>query len=114
MDLVLDEGKGLSTARQQYDTTWTINEVRRHVDEWRSLPNPNDWRVTPETARLLQHWRHHKFNNMRLFFCQVEAAETVIRLIEVAPSYGRASGSGQRSAIWWRSCRGSKPETASL
>ena len=26
---------------------------------WRSLPNPNQWQVTPETARLLQHWRHH-------------------------------------------------------
>ena len=49
-DLVLDEGKGLSTAQQQYATTSTINELRRHVDEWRSLPNPNDWRVTPETA----------------------------------------------------------------
>ncbi|MFA6412255.1 MAG: DEAD/DEAH box helicase family protein [Syntrophales bacterium] len=89
-DLVFDEGKGLSTAQQQYDTTSTINELRRHVDEWRSLPNPNDWRVTPETARLLQHWRHHKFNNIRPFFCQVEAAETVIWLTEVAPAIGKA------------------------
>jgi type III restriction enzyme len=89
-DLVFDEGKGLSTAQQQYDTTSTINELRRHVDEWRCLPNPNDWRVTPETARLLQHWRHHKFNNMRPFFCQVEAAETVIWLMEVAPAIGKA------------------------
>ncbi len=88
-DLVFDEGKGLSTAQQQYDTTSTINELRRHVDAWRSLPNPNDWRVTPETARLLQHWRHHKFNNTRPFFCQVEAAETAIWLTEVAPSMGK-------------------------
>ncbi|MCX5820253.1 MAG: DEAD/DEAH box helicase family protein [Deltaproteobacteria bacterium] len=88
-DIVFDEGKGLSTARQQYDTTSTINELRRHVDEWRGLPNPNDWRVTPETARLLQHWRHHKFNNVRPFFCQVEAAETVIWLTEVAPVIGK-------------------------
>ncbi len=85
-DIVFDEGKGLSTAQQQYDTTSTINELRRHVDKWRGLPNPNDWGVTPETARLLQHWRHHKFNNMRPFFCQVEAAETVIWLTEVAPA----------------------------
>jgi len=89
-DLVFDEGKGLSTAQQQYDTTSTINELRRHVDAWRSLPNPNGWRVTPETTRLLQHWRHHKFNNIRPFFCQVEAAETVIWLTEVAPAIGRA------------------------
>jgi len=89
-DIVFDEGKGLSTARQQYDTTSTINDLRRHVDQWRGLPNPNDWRVTPETARLLQHWRHHKFNNMRPFFCQVEAAETIIWLTEVAPAIGKA------------------------
>jgi type III restriction enzyme len=40
---VFDEGKGLSTKDQQYDPTSIINEVRGHVDAWRSLPNPNDW-----------------------------------------------------------------------
>jgi type III restriction enzyme len=82
---VFDEGKGLSTEKQQYETTSRINEVRHAVDSWRSLPNPNQWQVTPETARLLQHWRHHKFSDIRPFFCQVEAAETAIWLIEVAP-----------------------------
>jgi type III restriction enzyme len=65
-----------------------INQLRRHVDQWRSLPNPNQWQVTPETARLLQHWRHHPFSSIRPFFCQVEAAETAIWLIEVAPQSG--------------------------
>jgi type III restriction enzyme len=82
---VFDEGKGLSTKDQQYDPTSIINEVRGHVDAWRSLPNPNQWQVTPETARLLQHWRHHEFSGVRPFFCQVEAAETAIWLTEVAP-----------------------------
>ena len=50
---VFDEGKGLSTQEQQYDVTAMVNEIRRHVDQWRKLRNPNDWRVTPETARLL-------------------------------------------------------------
>jgi len=81
----LDEGKGLSTSEQQYETTSLINEIRYHVDQWRKLPNQNDWGVTPETARLLQHWRHHKFSNVRPFFCQVEAIETAIWLTEVAP-----------------------------
>jgi type III restriction enzyme len=61
-DLIFDEGKGLSTQEQQYDPTPVINELRRHIDQWRSLPNPKDWQVTPETARLLQHWRHHRVN----------------------------------------------------
>ena len=45
--------------------------------------------MTPETARLLQHWRHHRFSGVRPFFCQVEATETVIWLTEVAPQVGR-------------------------
>jgi hypothetical protein len=49
--------------------TSIINEVRGHVDAWRSLPKPNQWQVTPETARLLQHWRQDKFSSVRPFFC---------------------------------------------
>ena len=87
-DFVFDEGKGLSTKEQQYDpVSMIINEVRSHVDAWRSLPNPNQWLVTPETARLLQHWRHHQFSSFHPFFCQVEAAETAIWLTEVAPQF---------------------------
>ena len=88
--IVFDEGKGLSTAQQQYDHTAIINAVRDHVDQWRRIPNPNDWRVTPETARLLQHWRHHSFSGVRPFFCQIEAIETAIWLTEVAPQIGKA------------------------
>ena len=82
---VFDEGKALSTKEQQYDPTSNINEVRQNVDVWRALPNPSQWQVSPETARLLQHWRHHKFGGIRPFFCQVEAVETAIWLTEVAP-----------------------------
>ena len=82
---VFEDAAGLSTKEQQYDPTSIINEVRGHVDSWRSLPNSNQWQVTPETACLLQHWRHHKFNGVRPFFCQVEAVETAIWLTEVAP-----------------------------
>jgi len=86
--IVFDEGLGLSTASQQYDHTAIINSVRNQVDKWRRLP-ATDWRVTPETARLLQHWRDHKFSGIRPFFCQVEAAETAIWLTEVAPQIGK-------------------------
>jgi len=87
--MVFDEGKGLSTEKQQYDPTSIINELRQQVDQWRSFQNPNDWHVTPETARLLQHWRHHNFSGIRPFFCQVEAVETAIWLTEVAPQAGK-------------------------
>jgi type III restriction enzyme len=91
--LLFDEGKGLSTQKQQYDHTAIINSVRQQVDQWRKLPNTNDWRVTPETARLLQHWRHHNFSSIRPFFCQIEAVETAIWLIEVAPQAGKVGDS---------------------
>jgi Type III restriction enzyme, res subunit len=89
-DLVFNEGKGLSTEQQQYELTSAfINELRVHVDRWRALPNPNQWNVTPETARLLQHWRQYPFTDIRPFFCQIEAVETAIWLTEVAPKIGK-------------------------
>lgn len=88
---IFDEGIGLSTETLQYDPTLVINQVRQEVNTWRNIPNPNQWGVTPETARLLQHWRHYKFNNIRPFFCQVEAIETVIWLTEVAANIGKSS-----------------------
>jgi len=86
--LLFDDG--LSSQAQLYAHTAIINGVRQEVDRWRSLPNANDWRVTPETARLLQHWRQHEFSSIRPFFCQVEAIETAIWLTEVAPQAGKA------------------------
>ena len=93
-NLVFDEAaQKLEAAGQQYDLTAIINGVRQQVDRWRDLPNPSQWQVTPETARLLQHWRHHRFSGIRPFFCQVEAVETAIWLSEVAPRTGRAGKS---------------------
>lgn len=88
-EIIFDEGKGLSTEAQKYDPTPVINELRSHVDRWRTIPNEKDWKVTPETARLLRHWRHHRFGHIRPFFCQVEAVETAIWLTEVAPKAGK-------------------------
>lgn len=84
--LVFDEGAGVSTAGQEYDPTPVINELRHRVDQWRAVPNPSHWGVTPETARLLRHWRSHEFTGVRPFFCQIEAVETAIWLTEVAPN----------------------------
>ena len=86
-----EDEMGLSTADQEYNPTPIINEIRANVERWRALPTPNDWGVTPETARLLQHWRHHEFQGVRPFFCQVEAVETAIWLSEVAPKLGSSN-----------------------
>jgi type III restriction enzyme len=87
-ELVLGSEDDLSSAKQEYNPTPIINEMRTYVDQWRRLPNPDQWLVTPETARLLQHWRSHQFGGVRPFFCQIEAVETAIWLAEVAPKFG--------------------------
>lgn len=76
-----------------FDTEWTrdrieenplINRIRARVGMWRAGGYAG---VTTTTARLLEHWtdpaRDHK-----LFFCQIEAAETIIYIAEVAQRFG--------------------------
>ena len=84
----LSDKDDLSTSEIEYNPTPIINEIRQYVDAWRNLPNPEQWSVTPHTARLLQHWRTHEFTGHRPFFCQIEAVETMIWLTEVAPGLG--------------------------
>jgi len=59
-----------------------VNEIRGYVERWRALPLSQSG-VTHETARLLDHWRSGD-TKPRLFFCQLEAVETIIWLEEVA------------------------------
>lgn len=61
-----------------------VNSLRHQVDAWRSKPNERDWKVAYPTERLLKHWRDTE-RKQRLFFCQLEAVETIIWLTEVAP-----------------------------
>ena len=58
-----------------------VNEILPRVAIWRKAGRPG---VTPVTQRLLQHW-DSKERTRRLFFCQIEAAETAIGSSEIAP-----------------------------
>jgi type III restriction enzyme len=104
IELGLSLGDGLSSAEQEYNPTPIINEIRGYVEAWRNLPNPNQWQVTPETARLLEYWRHHQFESLRPFFCQIEAVETAIWLAEVASERAAAG------AKIWTHIRGANKE----
>jgi type III restriction enzyme len=88
---------------ETYDDNAIINEIRSHVDAWRGLPGGGDWGVTPTTQRLLEHWRHHEFNNQQPFFCQIEAIETLIWLTEVARTR-------RQHAHLWRSIHAANAE----
>jgi type III restriction enzyme len=62
---------------QVYDE---INEIRSRVDLWRDQEHPG---ITPTTRQLLEYWARSS-RNRRLFFCQLEAVETIIYLTECA------------------------------
>jgi type III restriction enzyme len=87
VELALEEDQGGERVTQND----FINEVRGYVDRWRELP-ASQCGVSHETARLLLHWRAGE-PQPPLFFCQIEAVETLIWLTEVAgkqrPEIGR-------------------------
>ena len=57
-----------------------VNRIRPRVSAWREAGYPG---VTGITKRLLEHWTNpEEFDSRRFFFCQLEAAETLIWLAE--------------------------------
>ena len=72
---------GGDTRQQQNEV---VNEVRAAVGRWRVQGYPHTTAVTRE---LLAHWRADD-RERRLFFCQLEAAETAIYLVEAAEKLG--------------------------
>ncbi len=93
---LFDETAARDRHGRKYDVHGLVNEIRGHMEGWRALKNPADWQVTPATARLLTHWRSFNFSNQTPFFCQIEAAETLIWLTEVA----KTAKSGKLKGIW--------------
>ncbi len=63
-----------------------INDIRGRIAQWRQGGYLG---VTPTTARLLAYWTNPD-REKKLFFCQIEALETIIYLTEVAHRYGDA------------------------
>ena len=61
-----------------------INEIRIRVGQWRKQGYPG---ITAMTRRLLNYWQNPE-REKRLFFCQIEAMETIIYLTEVAERQG--------------------------
>jgi type III restriction enzyme len=64
-----------------------VNQIRDRVKAWRDHPTNPYSGVTGITKRLLEHWYDsEQRETRRLFFCQLEAIETLIWLIEAPPS----------------------------
>jgi type III restriction enzyme len=85
--------KSSKTGQVAFDTEWTrdrieenrfINEVRSKVQIWRQSGYHG---VTPVTKQLLLYWTDAD-REKKLFFCQIEALETIIYLTEVSKANG--------------------------
>jgi type III restriction enzyme len=72
-----------------FETQWTqdrakendhVNFIRSRVSLWRDRGHPD---VTPVTRNLLAYWTAAE-RERRLFFCQIEALETLVYLTEAA------------------------------
>lgn len=66
---------------EQFKELELVNKIRQRVQEWREGGYKG---VTGITERLLQHW-NLKDRERKLFFCQIEAVETIIYLNEILP-----------------------------
>ncbi|AKF03415.1 BPTD_3080 family restriction endonuclease [Sandaracinus amylolyticus] len=66
-------------AQQQQILLHTVNDIRARVKEWRARNYPN---VSRTTRDLLDHWNDPA--RRPIFFCQREAAETIIYLVEAS------------------------------
>ena len=89
MPIAKSKRKGKQLA---FDTEWTrdrieenktVNRIREKIGQWRKGGYVG---VTPITRRLLDYWNNCE-RERKLFFCQIEALETLIYIAEVARKY---------------------------
>ena len=66
-----------------------INDIRERVSWWRRGGYRGTVNITAISRRLLEYWTNPE-REKKLFFCQIEALETVIYLTEVADKSGDA------------------------
>lgn len=75
-------GPQMALLEEEFVPLELVNTIRERVRAWRERGYPG---VTPITRQLLNYWNRPE-RERRLFFCQREAAETLIWLVEAPPA----------------------------
>jgi type III restriction enzyme len=75
-------GEQLAMLEEEFVPLELVNTIRERVREWRMQGYLG---VTPVTRQLLNHWNTPE-RERKLFFCQREAVETLIWLVEASPA----------------------------
>jgi type III restriction enzyme len=75
-------GPQMALLEEEFIPLDLVNAIRERVKAWREQGYPG---ITPITRQLLAHWNRPD-RERPLFFCQREAAETLIWLVEASPA----------------------------
>ncbi|GJM09714.1 MAG: hypothetical protein DHS20C11_19900 [Lysobacteraceae bacterium] len=78
-----------------------VNTIRGRVDQWREDGWPG---VTIVTRKLLEHWHDRDARQYPFYFCQLEAAETLIWWVEGADAYKQGIAIPGDGGPWERLC----------
>jgi type III restriction enzyme len=78
-----------------------VNEIRQRVDEWRAAGYPG---VTSITRSLLEHWYDRSARQYPLYFCQLEAIETLIWRVEATADFKQGISIPLDGGPWERLC----------
>ena len=76
---VMNAHQGHLFAEENWEELYYVNALREDVRRWRNSGYRN---ATNITRQLLRHWRRED-KIRRLFFCQIEAVETIVYLAEI-------------------------------
>ncbi len=83
------------------ETLDLVNSIRGRVDEWREAGYPG---ITSVTRRLLEHWYDRDARQFPFYFCQLEAMDTLIWLVEASPEYKQGIHVPGDGGAWQRLC----------
>jgi type III restriction enzyme len=91
----------LRSNTKRVETLALVNRIRERVDEWRAAAWPG---VTSVTRALLEHWHDRTAREYPFYFCQLEAAETLIWWVEAPAEYKQGLHVPGDGGPWERLC----------
>lgn len=107
--LLLTEGRrpasyeiiDLRSNTKRVETLDLVNRIRERVDAWRAAGYPG---VTSVTRTLLDHWNDRTARQYPFYFCQLEAAETLIWWVEAPAEHRQGIHIPGDGGVWERLC----------
>jgi type III restriction enzyme len=91
----------LRSNTKRVETLDLVNRIRERVDAWRVAGYPG---ITSVTRALLDHWNDPTARQYPFYFCQLEAAETLIWWVEAPAEYKQGIHIPGDGGVWERLC----------